>query len=142
MNLKHNEVTKIKNLNSTRGSEIITTPIIIAIGIMLVSTLIVFAINLLNPYIYYEKLSSTCMKYVFIMEDYGFLTQKEQNNFQNELLIHGFDKNKLIIECTNKRQKYGSPIYLKVSYLYELDLPVVGKRTIPMVISRESVSKI
>ncbi len=76
------------------------------------------------------------------MEDYGYLTPKEQNNFQAELLSYGFDKGNLKIECTNKRQKYGYPIYLKVSYFYELDLPIVGKNTIPMIISRESVSKI
>ena len=109
---------------------------------MLVSTLIVFSIKILTPYIYYEKLSSTCLKYVFIMEDFGYLTQKEQNNFQSELLSQGFDYNNLKIECTTKRQKYGTPIYLKVTYFYELDLPIVGKNTIPMVISRESVSKI
>jgi hypothetical protein len=127
---------------SNRGSEIITTPIIIAIGIMLVSTLIVFSVNILTPYIFYEKLSSACIKYVFIMEDYGYLTSKEQTNLQVDLISQGFDINKLKIECTNKRQKYGSPIYLKATYLYELDLPIIGKSIIPMVISRESVSKI
>ena len=50
------------NIKHNRGSEIITTPIIIALGILLVSTLIVFASKILTPYIWYENLSSTCLK--------------------------------------------------------------------------------
>ena len=124
-----------------RGSEIITTPIIIAMGMLLVSTLIVFAINILKPYILYEKLSSTCMKYVFVMEEFGYLTRIEKRNLENELLEQGFEKSKLKISCTDTRQTYGHPIYLNISYTYQLKLPVIGDRNIPMNLNRESVSK-
>ena len=126
---------------NNRGSEIITTPIIIAIGSILVSILIVFCIKILTPYIWYEKLSSTCLKYVFVMEEYGYLTNKEKNNLLDELQKQGFDNNSLTINCTMQRQNYGSPIRLNVSYSYEMDLPIVGKKIIPMNISKESVSK-
>ena len=127
---------------NNRGSEIITTPIVIAIGIMMISSLIVFSVKLLTPYIWYEKLSSTCLKYVFIMEEFGYLTNKEKSNLLNELESQGFDTSNIIIKCTNKRQNYGSRIYIKVDYLYKMSLPIVGDRTIPMEISKESVSKV
>ena len=130
-----------KLINSKSGSEIITTPIIIALGIILVSTLIVFSIKILMPYIWYEKLSSTCLKYIFVMEEYGYLTKLEKNNLINELLRQGFEKENLNIYCTNKQQTYGSSIYLNVNYIYTLNLPVVGERKIEMNINRESVSK-
>lgn len=63
-----------------KGNAILTTPIIIAIGIFIVSTLVVLAIKILMPYIWYEKLSSTCIKYVFVMEEYGYLTKNEASN--------------------------------------------------------------
>ena len=136
--MKSNLKSRIKN---NKGSAIITTPIIIAIGIMIVSMLIVMAVKILLPYIWYEKLSSTCIKYVFVMEEFGYLTKKEANNLQSELVAQGFEKNKLQINYTTTRVSYGNPIFLKVSYNYSMDLPVVGKQDVPMVIERNSVSK-
>ena len=128
-------------MKSQKGSSILTTPIIIAIGMMLVATLIVFAIKILMPYIWYEKLSSTCIKDVFIMEEYGYLTRKEKSNLLNELEKQGFEKENVKVQSTTKLQSYGSPIYLNVEYKYNLKLPIIGEKTIPMEISRTSVSK-
>lgn len=128
-------------MKSQKGSSILTTPIIIAIGMMLVATLIVFAIKILMPYIWYEKLSSTCIKYVFIMEEYGYLTRKEKSNLLNELEKQGFEKENVKVQSTTKLQSYGSPIYLNVEYKYNLKLPIIGEKTIPMEISRTSASK-
>lgn len=129
-------------LKSKRGNEIITTPIIIGLGIILVSILIVFSIKILTPYIWYEKLSSTCLKYIFVMEEYGYLTNKEKQNLVNDLINQGFDEKNLKVNCTIKRQSYGNPIYLNVNYIYKLNLPVIGGKEIQMNINRESVSKI
>ena len=127
--------------NQKRGSEILTTPIIIAIGILFVAILIVFSIQIVTPYIWYEKLSITCLKYVFVMEEYGYLTSIEKKYLEEELIEQGFEKKNLIISCTNKRQMYGNPVYLNVNYNYLVKLPIIGERTIPMNITRESVSK-
>lgn len=129
------------NLKQKRGSEVITTPIIIALGIILIAIFIVFAVKVLTPYIWYEKLSSTCLKYVFVMEEYGYLTTKEKNNLKSELVSQGFEEKNLKVFCTNRIQAYGNPIYLKVDYIYNLDLPIVGEKNIQMNVTRETVSK-
>lgn len=126
---------------NNKGSSILTTPIVIAIGIMFVATLIVFVINILMPYIWYEKLSSTCIKYMFIMEEYGYLSSKERQNLIEELELQGFDIGLLKIDATDKRQNYGDRIFIDLEYLYDLELPVVGKNDILMKINRVSVSK-
>ena len=128
-------------MKKNRGSEIITTPVVIAIGLMLIATMIVFCVNILMPYIWYEKLSSTCLKYVFVMEEYGYLTAIERNNLINELKEQGFDTTQLTIQSTSRRQMYGSPITLNVKYNYKMKLPIVGNKNVVMNISRESVSK-
>ncbi|MBO5143837.1 MAG: hypothetical protein J6C46_12760 [Clostridia bacterium] len=131
----------IRLLKKQNGSEIITTPIVIALGLLILSTLIVFSVKILMPYIWYEKLSSTCLKYIFVMEEYGYLTSKEKQSLTNELIKQGFNKENLKIYCTDKRQRYGNPIYLNVNYNYNLELPLIGTKNIPMNINRESVSK-
>lgn len=128
-------------MKNNSGSSILTTPIIIAIGIMFVAVLLVFVINILTPYIWYEKLSSTCIKYLFVMEEYGYLTVKEKYNLIDELGKQGFDVSLINVDATDKRQNYGDRIYIDVEYLYNLDLPVVGKSDILMKINRVSVSK-
>lgn len=133
---------EIINKKNKRGSEIVTTPIIIGLGIIIISILIVFSIKILTPYIWYEKLSSTCLKYIFVMEEYGYLTNKEKQNLITDLINQGFDENELRVNCTNKRQTYGQPIYLNVNYIYNMELPVIGNKEIQMNITRESVSKI
>ena len=129
------------NIKKNRGSEVITTPVVIAIGLMLVAVLIVFCVNILMPYIWYEKLSSTCLKYVFVMEEYGYLTSREKTNLINDLKNQGFDVSELKINSTSTRQVYGSPISLNVRYNYKMNLPIIGKKNVVMNISRESVSK-
>lgn len=128
-------------MKNKKGSTIITTPVIIAVGIMIVSTLIVMAVNILMPYIWYEKLSSTCIKYIFVMEEYGYLTKNEAKELREELIEQGFDEDKIKISYTSSRVKYGNPIFLKLAYDYELKLPLVEHEKVPMIVERNSVSK-
>lgn len=128
-------------MKKQNGSSILTAPIIIAIGIIFLAILIVFTVNILTPYIWYEKLSSMCIKYIFIMEEYGYLTQLEQSNLIKELINQGFKEKNLRLDCTKSIQSYGSPIFLEIKYDYELNLPGVDNKIIPMKIDRYSVSK-
>lgn len=128
-------------IKDNKGSTIITTPVIIAIGMVLVSVLIVFTIKILMPYIWYEKLSSTCIKYIFVMEDYGYLTKTEKKNLIEELEEQGFEEENLKLEATSRLQQYGDPIYLNIKYEYDLDIPMIDLETINMEIKKSSVSK-
>lgn len=128
-------------MKSQKGSSMITTPVVVAIGIMLVSVLIVFVIKILMPYIWYEKLSATCIKYVFVMEEYGYLSKTEKQNLISELDDQGFDKTKLQVDATSKLQSYGSPIYINIKYDYDTGIPIENVETIKMEIKKSSVSK-
>lgn len=128
-------------MKNQKGSSMVTTPVVIAIGIIFISVLIVFTIKILMPYIWYEKLSSTCIKYIFVMEEYGYLTKTEKKNLISELESQGFEKEKLNLEATSRIQKYGDPIYLNIKYEYKLDIPMIELKSIPMEIKKSSVSK-
>ncbi len=128
-------------LKNKKGSSVLTTPIIVAVGIFMVSVLVLLAVEIIIPYIWYEKLSSTCIKYIYIMEEYGYLTNKEANILRNDLENQGFDKNKIKIQYTNSKTDYGDPIYLKLMYKYELKLPLMKPQLIDMQVERNSVCK-
>lgn len=127
--------------NNQNGSSMLTTPIVFAIGIIMISTLIVFSVKILMPYIWYEKLSSSCIKYIFVMEEYGYLTRKEAKALKDDLIKQGFDEDKLMLSYVSTRVDYGKPIFLKIVYDYDINFPIVGKRTIEMKVERHSVSK-
>ncbi len=139
--IKQKNKKSILVVKDQKGSSVITTPVMIALGVLFVSILLVFAIKILTPYIWYEKLSSTCLKYIFVMEEYGYLSHKEKKALESELLEQGFQKKELKIYCTDKKQEYGNPIYLRIHYRYNLKLPLMGDRDIEMNINRESISK-
>ncbi len=132
---------KNKKTKREKGSVVLTTPIIVVIGTIIVSILIVVAVKILMPYIWYEKLSSTCIKYIFIMEEYGYLTRKEAVNLKEELKEQGFDEEKITLSYVGSEVNYGDPIYLKVMYEYDIDFPIIGYKSIPMEVERVSVSK-
>ena len=131
----------MKYSKKKRGSTILTTPIIIAIGMMIVTGLIVLAVQVLIPFLWYEKLSSTCMKYTFIMEEFGYLTSKEAKVLKDDLKQQGFQMDKLNLKYTNYRTEYGDPIYLRLVYDYEMQLPFQEPQTIQMQVERNSISK-
>jgi hypothetical protein len=128
-------------MKNKKGSAILTTPIIIAIGIMFIAGLIVLAVEIITPYIWYERLSSTCIKYIFVMEEYGYLTKQEATKLKEELISYGFDEEKLKIKYTASRVAYGNPIFLETEYSYQIKFPLLETKTIPMEITRTSVSK-
>ena len=131
-------ISKIKN---QCGSAIITTPLIIAIGMMIISMIIVIAVNVITPYLWYEKLSSASIKYIYVMEEFGYLTKNEITNLKNELIKQGFEEEKMDIGYTSTRVSYGNPIFLKIAYDYKIDMPFGEDIDVPMVITRNSVSK-
>ena len=123
------------------GNAILTTPLLIAIGTILIAILTVTTIKILMPYIWYEKLSSTCIKYVFVIEEYGYLTKKATKLLIDELVKEGFEREKIKLEYTSKAVNYGDEIYLKIKYDYNLKIPMIGEKTIPMQIEKYSICK-
>lgn len=128
-------------MKNQKGNSVITTPVIIAIGMILISILIVTSVKIIMPYIWYEKLSSTCIKYVFVIEEFGYLTKKEAQMLLNELKKQGFEEDKITLDYTSKKVNYGDEIYLKINYEYEFKLPIGGKQEIPMKVEKYSICK-
>lgn len=128
-------------IKSEEGSSILTTPIIVAIGILMVTVLILITVEILVPYLWYEKLSSATIKYIYVIEEYGYLTSKEASVLKDELINQGFEGKNISMSYTNNKVAYGEPIFLKLNYKYELNLPFMDEQIIEMEVERNSVCK-
>lgn len=137
-------------LKSEKGSVIITAPIITIAMFFIICITIVLAIEIINPFIVYEKISSVALKYIFIMEEYGYLNDLEKSNLINELENKGLDRSQLSISGDMIRKDYGEPISLKIEYKYfskfygiintfKMNKEEIG---IPIEIEKKSFSKI
>lgn len=112
--------------------------------IILIST---YVINLIQPFIAYEKLNNISLKYMYIIEKYGYLTDKEKSNMINELKNSGIDISNIKISAPTSKMTYGRLIELKVEYNMKINLPSFGNnkyssKDINLVINKSSYSKI
>lgn len=113
-----------------KANSIITVPILLVLCIIVICTIGVLLMNMLKPYIMYENLLSTSLRYMFVLEEYGYLTNSDKEMLIDDLVEQGFDKNNIMIEATQVMQEYGDTVYLSITYYYTLDLPLVHDNTL------------
>ena len=101
-----------------KGNIIVTYPLVLLVSIFSIVVVGVFFINAIFPFIWYQKLNITAQKYMFVIERFGYLTNKEKNNMINDLKNQGFDSSKINIVAPNKRKTYGELIEFKITYDY------------------------
>jgi len=136
---------KGKNKN---GDTVLTAPFLIIISMAFITILTVYCINMITPFIWYQKMQVIASKYMYIVDKYGYLTINEKNQMFLDLEKEGFEKSKMIISCPASPKPYGTLIELKLEYLVYQDTPVfqggikILKRKIPLIIKKYSYSKI
>jgi len=137
-------------IKDEKGSVIITAPIITIAMFFIICITIALAIEIVKPFIVYEKISSIALKYIFVMEEYGYLNDLEKNNLINELERKGIDIKNLSISGDMSKKDYGEEIKLRISYKYISNLYDITnffmvenkKEGIPIIIEKKSFSKI
>ena len=90
-----------------KGSTILVVPIIWTMTILIFLFLILMSVRVMEPFLLYQKMSETALKYIFIMEEYGYLNKDDQNAIKSELGQKGFDINNIIITGTDEIKEYG-----------------------------------
>ena len=134
---------------NNKGSTILITPIIWVITIFVFVFFLVFSIRLMEPFMIYQKISSTALKYIFIMEDFGYLTEDDEKELKNELVNKGLMLENILIDATKKQKTYGEVIELNVSYdhVYKAGsfgisfIPQYSEEIIKICVSKKGVSK-
>ena len=118
-------------VSSENGNSMIAIPIVVMIIFFIFTIFSVTFINILKPFVIYEKLSSTSLKYIFLMEEYGYLTSKEREKLKNDLVGKGLEKDKINLRATSEKQDYGEPLSLILSYDCPLTIPSFNNSIIP-----------
>ena len=105
-----------------KGSSIIATPVMISISVIALFMLFTVIVNLIMPFSIYQKIDNIAIKYMFIVEKFGFLTEEEKNNLLSDLDLEGINSNYVTLEYPNKKEPYGNLVTLKISYEYNYSI--------------------
>ena len=110
--------------------------------------LMVYIVNVITPFIIYQKLQMIATKYMYVIEKYGYLTDNEEKMLYSDLAKEGFEKNKIQTNFPNAKQDYGTLFSFEIKYEYEQEFSVFSYgikkevRTIPLHIKKYSYSKV
>ena len=140
----------MKWLKQENGSTLLATPLIWMISILIFLFFLVTSLNIIEPFVIYQKISETSLKYIFIMEEYGCLAAKDKANLLKELSEKGIDTSKVKIVANERVREYGQVIELKIQYQYAFKqakfrnrtlMPEYVEEDIAMCVSKKGVSK-
>ena len=86
---------------------------------------IVYIINMLMPFVWYQKLQNIADKYLYIVERFGYLTESEKEELYKDLTNEGFDTNNIIVEYPDKKLEYGKKFNFNITYKLNLKYGVL-----------------
>ena len=124
-------------ISSERGNSMIAVPIVVMIIFFIFTVFSITFVNILKPFVIYEKLSSTSLKYIFVMEEYGYLTSKEREKLKKDLEGKGLERDKINLRATSEKQDYGEPLSLILTYDCPLTIPSVNNSFIPTLVTKD-----
>ena len=103
---------------------------LIAFSTIGIGVLSVFLITLIKPYILYEKMLSTSLRYMFVLEEYGYLNDNDEKLLIKELENQGFKRENIIINATKEKKEYGESVQLIIEYRYNMNLPFFNENSL------------
>jgi hypothetical protein len=134
---------------NNKGSTILITPIIWVITIFVFIFFMVFSVKIMEPFMIYQKISATTLKYIFIIEDFGYLNREDKEELVRELTNKGLIAENIIVEATDEAVDYGDVVELSVIYDYPYKkasfetsfIPKYKEEIIKICVSKKGVSK-
>jgi len=132
-----------------KGSTVLVTPFIWTITIFIFIFFIVFAVRVLEPFTVYQKMSETALKYIFVMEEFGYLNKAEQDSMKLELEKKGLNINNINVYATENPVNYGELVELNIEYKHPFKKTIFNNMISPsyetdfidICISKKGVSK-
>lgn len=114
-----------------KGSTILVTPIIWTITLFIFLFFIVMSVRIMEPFLLYQKISETALKYIFVMEEFGYLNSADQNSLKDDLVKKGLNINNVILNATDSSVDYGEIVELNITYRHPYKKSVFSKSISP-----------
>lgn len=110
-------------MNNKKGNITQIFTLIVSMAILVIT--IVYIINMISPFIWYQKMQNIADKYVYIVERFGYLTDSEKSELYKELSKEGFDINNITLECPSRKLEYGQMFNFNLTYKLKLEYSIL-----------------
>lgn len=104
----------VRDMKAKKGDISMTLTLIISLVLLVSITINI--INMLVPFIWYQKLENIANKYIYVVERFGYLTQDEEKELYEELKNDGFDVSNVTFKCPKERLAYGKQFEFSIEY--------------------------
>lgn len=101
---------------NNKGSTLLVVPLVWTMTILIFLLLILMSVRVMEPFLIYQKISESALKYIFVMEEFGCLNKADKEELKGELISKGLDVDKIIINSNEEVKEYGEVIELNISY--------------------------
>lgn len=116
---------------NNKGNTILAVPIVWTITIFIFMFFIVMSVRVMEPFLIYQKMSETALKYIFVMEEYGCLNRAEQDLLMSELEKKGLNLTNLVLIANENVVEYGDIVELSLSYKHPYKKTIFNSRFLP-----------
>lgn len=133
-------------MNKKQGNITTAITLVVSLGFLLILT--IYIINTIIPFLWYQKLQALANKYVYVIEKFGYLTDKEEQELYSDLETEGFDLANVHIECPKSYMEYGTLFKFEITYNLNQEYSVIfdgiknEARVVPLTITKYGYSKI
>lgn len=133
-------------MNKKDGNITMTLTLTISLIILIIIT--IYMVNMILPFVWYEKLENIANKYVYVVERYGYLTENEENELYKDLEEEGVDITNIELDTPKEYLNYGTLFKFQIKYVLYQNYSIINngikneKRSVVLNITKYSYSKI
>lgn len=133
-------------MKNKKGDVSQTLTLMISLGLLLVLT--IYILNLLTPFVWYQKLQNIANKYIYVVEKFGYLTDAEEKELYEELIAQGFNKGDITLICPKQKLEYGTLFEFQIRYNLRTSYGIMDggiqneTRIVPLHIKKYGYSKV
>jgi len=133
-------------MKNKKGNTTVAITLLISLAFLLVLT--IYIVNMITPFIWYQKLENISSKYIYVIERFGYLTQEEEDKLYEELKNDGFNVRNVVVDCPKQPLEYGTLFKFEIKYNMRQNYNIINNgikneaRYISLRLKKYSYSKI
>lgn len=106
-----------------KGNASITMPIVLLVSMIIIIYIGFYLLQVIQIFMTYEKINTVALKYLFIVEQFGYITNNEKEELINDLCERGLKRESINLNLPEVKKEFGELVEFTITYSDSLDLP-------------------
>lgn len=112
-------------IKEKRGNTSIVMPIMIVISVIIIITVGFCLFQIIIKFINYEKINTVALKYMFVIEKFGYLTYVEKEELINDLVNKGLKEENITVYAPQSPKQAGELLEFTIKYKDKIQIPKI-----------------